>query len=131
MGHQQVYRQYWLAHGIACLTHDLPHTEYCIGLRLQMCVMVSFLVLTMSVALFCSAWIFSAISPISKFWISVAVISQALSSQEIKNDWDWLTQNLVPLLSRFESDEDVTEFVCCKISSLVANDMPSSKDVDG
>lgn len=60
-----------------------------------------------------------------------AVIAQALSSQEIKNDWDWLNQNLVPSLSRIESDEDVTEYVCCKISSLVANNMPSSKDIDG
>ncbi|KAK3913686.1 TBC1 domain family member 9 [Frankliniella fusca] len=58
------------------------------------------------------------------------VIAQALSSTEIKQNWDWLTQNLVPSLARFESDEDVTEFVCCKISSLVANDGPSAKEID-
>ncbi|XP_026276184.1 TBC1 domain family member 9 [Frankliniella occidentalis] len=58
------------------------------------------------------------------------VIAQALSSTDIKQNWDWLTKNLVPSLARFESDEDVTEFVCCKISSLVANDGPSTKDID-
>lgn len=58
------------------------------------------------------------------------VIAQALSSAEIKHDWDWLNQNIIPSLAPFENDEDVTEYVCCKISSLVANDSTRIKDVD-
>jgi len=65
------------------------------------------------------------------FFSSVTVIAQALSSADIQQDWEWLTKNLLPSLARIESDEDVTEYVCCKISSLVVNDSSSSKDVDG
>ncbi|XP_034242050.1 TBC1 domain family member 9 [Thrips palmi] len=58
------------------------------------------------------------------------VVAQALSSTDIKEDWEWLTKNLLPSLARIESDEDVTEYVCCKISSLVVNDSSGTKDVD-
>lgn len=67
---------------------------------------------------------------IAFFEIIITVIAQALSSAEIKQDWEWLEQNIRPSLEPIENDEDITEFVCCKISSLVANDAPGPKDVD-
>ncbi|XP_071853495.1 TBC1 domain family member 9B-like isoform X3 [Apostichopus japonicus] len=52
-------------------------------------------------------------------------ISYALASsmhkREIIRHWEWLEQNLMETLGNFDSDTDVTEFVKCKIESLVAN----------
>lgn len=45
-------------------------------------------------------------------------ISCALTESDILKDWEWLENNLN--LKIFENEEDVTEFVCCKIKSLVA-----------
>ncbi|XP_054270034.1 TBC1 domain family member 9 isoform X2 [Macrosteles quadrilineatus] len=48
------------------------------------------------------------------------LIACSLTLAEIQKDWEWLQENL-DCLSSFEKEEDVTEFVCCKINSMIAN----------
>ncbi|XP_060800380.1 TBC1 domain family member 9 isoform X2 [Amyelois transitella] len=48
------------------------------------------------------------------------VIATALTEQEIRQDWQWLFDNICPTLHSFDKEEDVTDFVCCKINSLIA-----------
>ncbi|KAK7490764.1 hypothetical protein BaRGS_00017993 [Batillaria attramentaria] len=48
-------------------------------------------------------------------------VSVASNKREINKDWEWLEQNVLQTLAAFESEDDVTEFVKCKIESLLAN----------
>lgn len=50
------------------------------------------------------------------------VIATALTEAEIKQDWQWLFDNVCPTLHSFDSEEEVTEFVCCKINSVIATE---------
>ena len=40
---------------------------------------------------------------------------------EIFDNWKWLEEKLMETLTSFEADNDVTEFLCGKIESLIAN----------
>lgn len=51
-----------------------------------------------------------------------AVISSALTEPEIRRDWQWLLDNVCPTLHSFDTEEEVTEFVCCKINSIIATE---------
>ncbi|XP_026329753.1 TBC1 domain family member 9 isoform X2 [Hyposmocoma kahamanoa] len=48
------------------------------------------------------------------------VIATALTENEIRQDWQWLFENVCPTLHSFDKEEEVTEFVCCKINSVIA-----------
>ncbi|CAH0604555.1 unnamed protein product [Chrysodeixis includens] len=50
------------------------------------------------------------------------VISTALTEPEIRQDWQWLFDNVSPTLHSFDTEEEVTEFVCCKINSIIATE---------
>ncbi|CAH2074312.1 unnamed protein product, partial [Iphiclides podalirius] len=50
------------------------------------------------------------------------VIATALTEQEIRQDWQWLFDNVSPTLHSFDSEEEITEFVCCKINSILATE---------
>ncbi|CAH0720664.1 unnamed protein product, partial [Brenthis ino] len=50
------------------------------------------------------------------------VIATALTEQEIQQDWQWLFDNVSPTLHSFDTEEEVTEFVCCKINSIIATE---------
>ncbi|KAJ2952626.1 hypothetical protein O0L34_g6956 [Tuta absoluta] len=50
------------------------------------------------------------------------VIATALTEQEIRQDWQWLFENVMPTLHSFDTEEEVTEFVCCKINSIIATE---------
>ncbi|XP_061383565.1 TBC1 domain family member 9 isoform X3 [Danaus plexippus] len=50
------------------------------------------------------------------------VISTALTEQEIRQDWQWLFENVSPTLHSFDTEEEITEFVCCKINSIIATE---------
>jgi len=52
------------------------------------------------------------------------VIACSLTHAEIEENWNWLQRNIMDTLSTFDSEEDVTEFVCCKIHSLIASQAP-------
>ncbi|KAG8323988.1 TBC1 domain member 8B [Homalodisca vitripennis] len=56
-------------------------------------------------------------TPTSEVYYLVAC---SLTLAEIQQDWQWLQENL-DCLSSFEKEEDVTDFVCCKIKSMIAN----------
>ncbi|XP_045619389.2 TBC1 domain family member 9 isoform X2 [Procambarus clarkii] len=49
------------------------------------------------------------------------IIAVSLKKDEIDENWVWLERNLMSILATFDKDEDVTDFVRCKIESLVAN----------
>lgn len=53
-------------------------------------------------------------------------ISCALTESDILKDWEWLAINLD--LKIFENEEDITEFVLCKIKSLVATNLSEIPD---
>ncbi|XP_072943418.1 TBC1 domain family member 9 [Epargyreus clarus] len=50
------------------------------------------------------------------------VIATALTEQEIRQDWRWLFENVSPTLHSFDTEEEITEFVCCKINSIIATE---------
>ncbi|CAH2268889.1 TBC1 domain family member 9 isoform X2 [Pararge aegeria] len=50
------------------------------------------------------------------------VIATALTEQEIRQDWQWLFENVSPTLHSFDTEEEITEFVCCKINSIIATE---------
>lgn len=47
-------------------------------------------------------------------------IASAATKQEILVDWQWLFDNLSFTLGKFEKEDEITEFVLCKIQSLIA-----------
>lgn len=49
------------------------------------------------------------------------VVAVALKKEEIDEHWEWLERNLMSILATFDKDEDITDFVRCKVESLVAN----------
>lgn len=48
-------------------------------------------------------------------------VSVASNKREISRDWEWLEQNILETLAAFDNEDDITEFVRCKIESLLAN----------
>lgn len=61
----------------------------------------------------------------------VPAIACALTQKEILQDWDWIEKNLMKTLSNFDNEDQVTEFVKCKIESLVADSKPKSDLIEG
>ncbi|XP_036360730.1 TBC1 domain family member 9 isoform X4 [Octopus sinensis] len=56
-------------------------------------------------------------------------VAIANNKKEIHRDWEWLEQHMLVTLGAFENEEDATEFVKCKVESILAN-RDNSKDVD-
>ncbi|XP_059480535.1 TBC1 domain family member 9 [Neocloeon triangulifer] len=56
------------------------------------------------------------------------MIACSLTHAEIEENWEWLQRNIMDTLSTFDSEDDVTEFVCCKIHSLIASQAPAIED---
>jgi len=54
-----------------------------------------------------------------------AVIAVSVSHREIVDNWEWLVKNLMPTLSNFDDEDQVTDFVKCKVESLVAHANPN------
>ena len=48
------------------------------------------------------------------------LVSEAMSSKEILEDWDYLERELLPTLADFETPEEATEFVNVKVKSIIA-----------
>ncbi|XP_003708177.1 TBC1 domain family member 8/9 [Megachile rotundata] len=57
-------------------------------------------------------------------------IACSLTHEEILQDWEWLHSNLMDTLKSFDTEEEITEFVCCKIQSIIANNIPDSQFAD-
>lgn len=43
-----------------------------------------------------------------------------MTRQEILKDWEWLFSNVSETLHSFDSEDDITDFVTCKIESVIA-----------
>lgn len=61
-----------------------------------------------------------------KLFIYFLEISCALTEEDILKDWEWLENNLD--LQIFDKDEDIIDFVCCKVKSLVATIVSETPD---
>ena len=53
------------------------------------------------------------------------VVACSLTHVEIMEHWKWIEKNLMTTLSSFDDEDQVTDFVKCKIESLVAHSQPS------
>lgn len=49
------------------------------------------------------------------------VVACALSQHEILGDWEWLVNKLLKTLESFDTEEEATDYVRCKIESLLAH----------
>lgn len=47
------------------------------------------------------------------------VIAVSSKSEDILKDWEWIETNLMPTLVNFDNEKDTTNFIRCKIESLV------------
>lgn len=54
-----------------------------------------------------------------------------MTRDEISQNWDWLHANLMDTLKSFDSEDEITEFVCCKIQSIIANNVPDCQFSEG
>lgn len=54
-----------------------------------------------------------------------------MTNKEILEDWEWLNKNLLGTLFNFDHEDQITEFVRCKIESLVAHSQPSTPVIEG
>ncbi|XP_076233513.1 TBC1 domain family member 8/9 isoform X2 [Calliopsis andreniformis] len=66
-------------------------------------------------------------TPSSEVYWAVAC---SLTHEEILQDWEWLHTNLMDTLTSFDTEEEITEFVCCKIQSIIANNIPDCQFAD-
>ncbi|KAH0953971.1 hypothetical protein HN011_005478 [Eciton burchellii] len=66
-------------------------------------------------------------TPSSEVYWEVAC---SLTREEILQNWEWLHSNLMTTLMSFDTEEEITEFVCCKIQSIIANNIPDSQFAD-
>ncbi|XP_003698790.1 TBC1 domain family member 9 [Apis florea] len=66
-------------------------------------------------------------TPSSEVYWAVAC---SLTHEEILQDWEWLHSNLMDTLTSFDTEEEITEFVCCKIQSIIANNVPDCQFAD-
>lgn len=53
-----------------------------------------------------------------------------MTKQEILADWEWLFNNVSETLYSFDNEDDITEFVTCKIESVIATRLDKA-DVEG
>jgi len=61
----------------------------------------------------------------------IVVVACSLTQKEILEDWDWIGKNLMSTLYNFDDEDQVTEFVRCKIESLVAHAQPADHFIEG
>lgn len=52
-----------------------------------------------------------------------------MTKQEIRDHWFWLLNNVAETLRSFEKEDDITEFVTCKVEALIATSQ--NIDTDG
>lgn len=45
-------------------------------------------------------------------------------------DWEWIKVNLMPTLQSFENEDEITDFVRCKIESLLAQSATESNNME-
>ncbi|XP_017882346.1 TBC1 domain family member 9 [Ceratina calcarata] len=57
-------------------------------------------------------------------------IACSLTHEEILQNWEWLHSNLMDTLTSFDTEEEITEFVCCKIQSIIANSVSDCQFAD-
>ncbi|KAF6212723.1 hypothetical protein GE061_010430 [Apolygus lucorum] len=67
-------------------------------------------------------------TPTSDVYYTIAC---SVSHADILKDWKWLHENL-ECLPKFEREEDLSDFVCCKVKSMVAISGPlAATDEEG
>lgn len=59
------------------------------------------------------------------------MVACSLTHAEIVKDWEWLHVNLQSTLKSFDTEDEITDFVCCKIQSIIANNISDSQLTEG
>lgn len=49
-------------------------------------------------------------------------IACSLTREEILLDWKWIEEWLMPTLSSFDSEKEITDFVKCKVEAIIAQE---------
>ena len=57
-------------------------------------------------------------------------IACSLTRDEILLDWKWIEESLMPTLASFDSEKEITDFVKCKVESVLAQ-VPITKHAEG
>lgn len=50
----------------------------------------------------------------------ISVVACAMTRKEILEDWEWIFSNICETLHSFDNEEDITDFVTCKVESVIA-----------
>lgn len=59
------------------------------------------------------------------------MIATSLTYTGIVEDWEWIEKNISYILNSFDNEEDITDFVNCKINSVIAiTGMPVTEGMD-
>lgn len=48
-------------------------------------------------------------------------IACSIDKNDITKNWEWVSENLEPILAKFENEDEITNYVKCKIESLIEN----------
>lgn len=60
----------------------------------------------------------------------VTEIASSMTRSEIYEHWQWLMTNVSETLRSFEREDDITDFVTCKVESLIASNQ-NLVEIDG
>ncbi|RUS90405.1 hypothetical protein EGW08_001810 [Elysia chlorotica] len=55
-------------------------------------------------------------------------VAEANNKKEIQQHWDWLENNVINTCAAFETEDEATEFIKCKIESILANVEPPKEE---
>lgn len=53
-----------------------------------------------------------------------------MTRKEILEHWQWLMMNVSETLRSFEREDDITDFISCKVESLIASNQ-NAAEADG
>ncbi|KAH1017224.1 hypothetical protein HUJ05_007903 [Dendroctonus ponderosae] len=58
------------------------------------------------------------------------LIARGMTKYEILKDWEWLFENVCETLHSFDNEDDITDFVNCKIEAVIAVNQEEVEDED-
>ena len=100
------------------ILHQTPNSE--VYYRKRMSSMLPRCVYTLQYCVI--VWLYCTNELVSSLF---TVVACSLTHAEITEHWKWIEKNLMTTLSSFDDEDQVTDFVKCKIESLVAHSQPS------
>ena len=56
-------------------------------------------------------------------------IASDITHESILKDWEWLAKNIFKVINEMETDEEITNFIICKIQSLLAHSSRTTEEM--